>query len=152
MTSNRLIPIVLVALGLALIGAGCGSDGSKSQTHLSKAEFVRKGNAICAAGNKEINTQGKKLFGGSQKQPSKPQMKRFANDVLIPSVQKEIDQLRKLGPPAGDESKVKSILDAAQQGLDKGKQDPLSLTQNNAGPFKKANAMARQYGLKVCGS
>jgi hypothetical protein len=155
MTPNRLIPLVLVVLGLALVGAGCGGgdnkSGSTGSSSISKTEFVRKGNAICAAGNKEIEAQARKIFG-PHKKPSKSETKQFASRVLLPSVQKQVDQIRALGAPAGDEAKVKAILDAAQQGVDKGKQDPLVLMKQNAGPFKKANALARAYGLKVCGS
>jgi hypothetical protein len=156
MTPNRLIPLVLVVLALALVAAGCGSDDNKksggSSSSISKAEFLRKGNAICAAGNKEINAQGKKLFGSNQKRPSKAKMKQFASTVLIPSVQKQVDQIKALGAPKGDEAQVNAITAAAQDGIDKGKQDPLALTSDKADPFKKANKLAREYGLKACGS
>jgi hypothetical protein len=157
MTPNRWIPLLLVLLSLAIVGAGCGSNdkngGTGGSSSLSKAEFVRRGNAICAAGNKETEAQGQKLFGGQRKKPSKSQLTQFAATVLIPSVQKQVDQIRALGAPKGDEAKVKAIVDAAQQGIDKGKQNPLALTGQSGGdPFKKANALARAYGLTVCGS
>ena len=151
MTSNRLIPLVLVVLGLALVGAGCGGGDDKSSSSLSKAEFIRKGNAICAAGNKQIEAKAGQLFGTKQK-PSEGELKQFASTVLLPSVEKQVAELKKLSPPSGDEDEVKAILDAAQDGIDKGKQDPLSLTQEKGGPFDKANALARKYGLTVCGS
>ena len=153
MTPNRLISIVFIVLGLALIGAGCGGDDKGSSPSPTKAEFVRKGNAICTNGNKKIDAKGRKLFGGQQKKPSESQLKKFATDVLIPEVQKQVDQIRDLGAPKGDEKKVKAILDAAQQGIDKAKKDPIAITQDNgADPFQKANKLARDYGLTVCGS
>jgi hypothetical protein len=161
MHSNRLIPVLLIVPCLALGAAGCGSDKKDSSStngssaSISKKEFLRKGNAICAAGNKEINSQGKKLFGTQQKQkkPSKSEMRQFATVVLIPSVQKQVDQIKALGTPKGDEAKVNAILDAAQQGIDESKKNPLVLTdEGGKDPFKKANKLARDYGLKVCGS
>jgi hypothetical protein len=162
MHSNRLIPVLLIALGLALLGAGCGSSKKDSSTtsasksgsaSISKKDFLKKGNAICKAGNKQINAQGKKLFGGLKGKPSTSQMTRFTKKVLIPSVQQQVDKIRALGAPKGDEAKVKAIVDAAQQGVEKGKQDPLALAQaKGGGPLTKANKLARQYGLKVCGS
>lgn len=152
MTSNRLMPIVLVVLGLALVGAGCGGgDDNKSSSSISKAEYIRKGNAICAAGNKKIEAKAGQVFGTKQK-PSEGQLTQFASTVLLPSVEQEVAQLKKLGAPSGDEDKVKAILAAADDGIAKGKQDPLSLTQDKGGPFEKANSLARAYGLTVCGS
>lgn len=155
MSTKRLIPLVLAVLAVALVAAGCGSSKKSSSTSssskITKAEFLRKGNAICAAGNKEINAQGKKIFGKNRK-PTKAQLKQFATQVLVPSVEKQVNQIKALGAPAGDEAKVKAILDAADQGVAKGKQDPLVLVKDSGDPFKRANKLARDYGLNVCGS
>ncbi|HKP88601.1 MAG TPA: hypothetical protein VJT75_01385 [Thermoleophilaceae bacterium] len=157
MISKRLLSILLLALGLALTAASCGDDDNKSDdsgsSSISKAEFVKKGNAICAKGNKEIDAQGEKMFGDQKQKPSDADLKKFSEEVLIPSVQKQVDGLRALGAPAGDEDEVNAILDAAQQGIDEGKKDPLALTQDNGDdPFQEANKLAREYGLTVCGS
>jgi hypothetical protein len=133
----------------APVAAGCGSDEKPTP---SKAEFLRKGNAVCAAGNKQIEAEANKRFRGQQSRPSDAELRKFATEVLLPSIEKQVSQLRDLGAPKGDEAKVKAILDAAQQGVDKGKQDPLSLTRDKADPFARANSLARQYGLNVCGS
>ena len=45
---------------------------------------------------------------------------------------------------------MNAILNSAQSALDKGKKDPVLLT-NPPGPFKKANELAEFYGLKACG-
>ena len=142
--------LLLAAVALALVAAGCGGDGKKAP---SKAEFLRKGNAICAAGNREIDAGAKKMFGtGNNKRPSASQIKEFATDVALPSVERQVAQLKKLTPPKGDEDKVKEILDAADQGLAKAKQDPSSLAAESGGPFERANQLANAYGLRVCGS
>ena len=151
--TNRLVPILACLAALALVGAGCGSDKSSEKSSISKAEFVKKGNAICSQGNKEIEAKGRKVFGGTpNKKPSKAKMKEFASTVLLPSVEDQVNKIRALGAPKGDEAKVKAILDAADEGIQKGKQNPLSLAQEGPGPFQKANKLATAYGLKVCGS
>jgi hypothetical protein len=72
--------------------------------------------------------------------------------VLLPSVEDQVSKIRALGAPKGDEDQVNAILDAADEGVQKGKQDPLSLTkEGSAGPFDKANKLANAYGLKTCG-
>jgi hypothetical protein len=140
---------LVAVLALALAAVGCG--GSSDKKSLSKAEFLKKGNAICRKGNQELDAAGKKIFS-SNKKPSKAQMTAFVKGSIIPGVQREVDGIRGLGAPKGDESKVKAIVDAAQAGIDKGKQNPLSLAQQGEGPFKHADDLAKAYGLTVCGS
>ena len=67
-------------------------------------------------------------------------------------MQSQVDRIKALGAPRGDEAKVKTIVDAAQQAVTKSKQNPVVLLRNGPGPFAKANKLASAYGLKVCGS
>jgi hypothetical protein len=151
---TKTISILICVLAAGLIAAGCGSsDKSGEKSSITKAEFVKKGNAICAQGNKEIEAQGQKIFGKDpSKRPSKAKLEEFSKTVLIPNVEDQVNKIRALGAPKGDEAKVKAILDAADQGIQTGKQDPLSLTNEQADPFAEANKLARGYGLTVCGS
>ena len=149
MSTKRLIPLVLAVLAaVALVATGCGS----SKKSISKAEFLRKGNAICAQGNKEIQAEAQKRFPNQKGRPSNAQLKSFATEVVIPSVEKQVSKLKDLGAPKGDKDKVNAIWAAADEGIAKTKQDPLSVAVENGGPFAKANKLANAYGLKVCGS
>jgi hypothetical protein len=134
-------------LAVGLVVAACGS--SSDDDALTKAEFLKQGNAICAKGNKEIDAAANKTFTKGQ-QPSKAQITKFAEDTLIPSVEGQIDDLRDLTPPSADEDQVNKILDEAESAVDKTKDDPSVFAQNQD-PFKKANQLAIDYGLKECG-
>jgi hypothetical protein len=156
MPSSRLTRGMALAaiLVFGLGAAGCGSSKSKSSSTstpaLTKAEFLKKGNAICKKGNRQIGTVANKLFRKRGPKPSKARLTRFATHTLIPSVQSQINQVRALGPPARDKAKVNAIISSAQSALDKGKKDPVLLTSNGPGPFKKANRLAKSYGLTAC--
>lgn len=158
MKSHRhLVALLLALVAITAVAAGCGSSSKSKSTGggapLTKAEFLKRGNAICAQGNKDVNAEGRKMFGNKpKKRPTPAEIHKFATAVLIPSVTSQVDKIAALSPPKGDESKVKAIVDAARQGIAKGKKDPSSLAQSGPGPFAKANALARAYGLKVCGS
>jgi hypothetical protein len=139
---------------VGLVAAGCGSSSNSSSTSttaLTKAEFLKKGNAICKKGNQQIGAAAQKLFPKSKGKPSAAQLNKFATGTIIPAVQGQINQIKALGAPKGDEAKVKAIVDAAQSALDKGKKDPALLTANGPGPFKQANQLTTSYGLTVCG-
>ena len=131
---------------LAAAAIGCGGDDDEA---LTKAQFLKQGNAICKKGNKEIDKAAKKTFT-SNKRPSTAEITKFAEDTLIPSVEEQISGIRDLNPPSADEDQVDSILDEAESALDKTKADPSIFANEKNDPFKKANQDAKAYGLTEC--
>jgi len=161
MRRSRTWGLALVAiLTVGLVAAGCGSSNSSSSTStaaaLTKAEFLKKGNAICNKGNQQINKVAHQTFT-KKKYPNGPPPKsvqtKFVTGTVIPSVQSQIDGIKALGAPTGDEAQVAAIVDSAQSALDKAKADPTTLLQNNPknDPFAKANQLTKAYGLTACG-
>jgi hypothetical protein len=73
-------------------------------------------------GDKELDQAGAQAFGKGR--PSKQEIEQFASDTLVPNIQGQIDDVRALPPPQGDEEQVSAFLDSAQQALDKVEQDP----------------------------
>jgi hypothetical protein len=138
----------ILTVGLVLVA--CGSSNDNSTTALSKAAFLKQGNAICKRGNQQINAASKTAF--TSKKPSQAELNKFVNGTLIPAIQGQISGVKALAPPTGDEAKVKAIVDSAQAALDKGKKDPTLFTSNKGDPFAQANKLATAYGLTVCGS
>ena len=114
---------------------------------ISKTAFITQADQICKESNDELDAEGRKL-GNS---PSKSEVESFASDSVVPAIQQQLDQIRALGVPAGDEDQVNAILDAAQADLDKLEADP-SLLESNSDVFADANKLANDYGLKVCGN
>jgi hypothetical protein len=133
-------------LALALVGAGCGGDDAPS-----KSEYIADADAICKQGNTEIDAAAEDTFTQGQ-QPSREEIVGFAEDEVIPNIQGQIDELRDLTPPDGDEDTVNAIYDAAQDGLDRIEEDPALLAERGANPLAEANRLAQDYGMKVCGS
>jgi hypothetical protein len=141
------LPCLIAAALLAGCGGGDDSSSTSTQAALSKSEFLKQGNAICAKGNQATNKIANQTFTQNQ-QPTQAQLQQFTTQVT-PIIQGEIDGIKALGAPAGDEQQVNAILDDAQSALDKAKQDPSVFA--NGDPFKKANQEAKAYGLTACG-
>ncbi len=144
-------PLALAACAVALIAAGCGDDESETTTTpsgpaLSKSKFIAEADAICAKGSKTIDSAAANL--GSD--PTLAVVEGFVDDTVVPAVTAEIDGIRALSPPAGDEPQVEAILGAAQDALDQVSDNPTLLV--NGDPFAKANQLARENGLKECGN
>jgi hypothetical protein len=146
--ATLMLPVLTLALG------GCGSGGAESTSSLTKAEFLKKGNAICATGGEEINKayeefSRKHVAGG--KTPSKALLDKAAAEIVLPVREKEVRALRALGAPSGQEERVDVMLAAWEEGIEKGEKDPNSLRK--AGPefaFYKSYSMGIDYGLKKC--
>jgi len=163
---KRLLVAATLALAAGSIAAGCGggddttvsgasgpSGATGAQGSLTKDAFLAKGNAICKKGNQALNQAGQEFFNSlglsKGQKPSSDQIQQFATDTAIPKIQAQIDAIEALPAPSGDEDQVTAITDAAQQAVDKLKQDP-SLLEGNNDPFADANQLAKQYGLNEC--
>ena len=102
---NRLIALLAALGAVALIVAGCGSDSSTtdSTASLTKAEYLKQGNAICAAGNKEINAGFEKFFEENEfskkNQPTQADFQEGAEEVQV--LRTLLRQLLRLGPGRG---------------------------------------------------
>ena len=147
-------------LTAGLLLAACGGDDNGT-TAISKAEFVNKATAICITGNGHIGRVVEAVLkaqaaeasrkGKAHPSPTNAEIAKLGKETVIPTKQRELDQIRALGAPSGQEDKIKALLDEQQSELDKGKDDPSLLTSEKADPFKKANKLANDYGLKECG-
>jgi hypothetical protein len=147
--SKRLFVLLAGALAIALVAAGCGSSSNDNSTtaSLSKAEFLKQGNAICDAGNKEINAGFEETLPKG-KQPSKAELDEAMETVLIPSVTKQVEEIRALGAPEGEEEAVEDFLVGAEEELEKGEEEPASLATEAS--FNKTSQEAKAIGLTSC--
>jgi hypothetical protein len=135
-----------LTVAAALIVAGCGGGGDDSSTSsLSKSEWIAKADAICQQGNQEIEQAARQQFGNQK--PTAADVQQFAIQTALPNTQSQIDKIKALGAPSGDEDQVNKILGAVQADIDKAK----AAGDMENSTFADANALARQYGLKVCG-
>jgi hypothetical protein len=144
----------IAAVGaIAIAGAGCGGgddDSSSSSTPTpTKDEFVTQANQICAEGNETVDAAANDVFSG---QPTQDELDSFITDTVIPNTEDQIEQIRALGIPAGDEDQVNAILDSAQSDLDAAKADPSIMTSGSKDPFAETNKLAAAYGLTECAS
>jgi len=133
---GMLLPLVWLS------GCGGGSDGPPS-----RAEFIERGNAICSRAAAE-----QRALAPPATVESEPPANRtsYIEPVLVKSIEKELRRLKALGPPPGDKKKIEAIFKEIEKGIEDAKLDPLDPLVNATDPFRKANRLARAYGLKAC--
>ena len=145
---SRSVPRVIAVaatLAVGLMAAGCGSAGktTSTTTALSKPEFLAQGNAICEQGNQTL-TAAEKALG---KQPDEARFKAYVADTFAPAVQKQIDGIRALAAPSGDQANITNMLNVAQTELNQVKGNPAVLNEKTFVSFAK---LAHPYGLTAC--
>jgi hypothetical protein len=155
--NKPVIGLLAALVAVAVIVAGCGSssDTTESTASISKAEFLKQGNAICAAGNKEINEGFEKFAKENNlghKEPSEAQFEELTTTVFAPSVSKQINEVRALGAPEGEEAEVEEFLGNAQEALEELKEEPSRISaEGEEEPFFTVNKEAHAIGLTACG-
>jgi hypothetical protein len=136
----------------ALIAGGCGSSSSSSSNStaatvtgpLTKTAFVAKANAICVKGTIQTEKAGSSLGNN----PTEQEAAVAVPAKFVPAVQVQIDELKALSVPSGEQATVTNMLDLAQADLNKVKSDPKLAFETKT--FADFAAVAHAYGLKSC--
>ncbi|MDX6622181.1 MAG: hypothetical protein QOE75_113 [Solirubrobacterales bacterium] len=159
---TKLITISIGLSAIVVLLVGCGGDGggdptadsSLSDTEapaLSKAEFIERGDEICKRTDRRQAARYKVYRAENGEDTSKQGQEALVTEIGLPTIREEIEELRALGAPAGDEQAVEAILDAAEAAADEAEADPGSVLETSASPFDEVDAMAEAYGFKACG-
>lgn len=169
---------VFVVVGCGSSGGDSSSSGSSDATSstsdesstsstsgtssLSTAAFVKKGDAVCAEGQKEIEAKFAaylkknkiKEIGGKGESQSEAEAHQTAviETIAIPGLRKELEGLQALGTPSDDDGTAQEYVEAIEEGLDKGEEEPQALFSSTSKLFAKSDKLAKELGFKVCGN
>lgn len=131
--------------------AGAGGEEATNTSSLTKAQFLKQANKICLGGEKQMTAELEKALAGGGQAEQQQALVRATHEVVLPQVQSQIDELRALGLPSGDEQQVEAILASMQEAVETA-EGRSNGTIRDLGPvFERAGAMARQYGINGCG-
>lgn len=147
--------LIAAAMVIALAVAGCGGgDSSTASSSISKEKFVTKADAICKKGTERMQAA---IFA-ALKHPrnltkvSKTEQEKIVATAMVPSVSREVKELRALPIPEGDEEKVDAMLTALEEGIETAERDPEAVTKSSDAVFGISSRIAGEYGLEACGS
>jgi hypothetical protein len=157
----RLGSSVLAAMAIAGALSACGS----SSKTISKADFIKRADAICASGNQRIRALPQPNLNPSKVTTAQlPQLASFLGQFLM-VLQSEYDQIVALPSPSSDKSTIDQALASVKQSIGVFAQMRQRAMAGDVAGFKtlfaqengpgsannRANALAKQFGLKVCG-
>lgn len=121
--------------------AGCGASEPEP---LTKAEFIKKADAICQSTSDKLDAASAELSESS----SMKDITTFVVDKAIPEVKDQVAAMRKLTPPKADADTIDAMLDEVESVIAKLVKEPMALMQE--GIFDKADKMATDYGFVTC--
>jgi hypothetical protein len=133
---------------LAVAIAGCG--GGDEATSLTRAEYIKRANALCETKREERNDAIAAAIKGRDQRKLLPLEKREQLVLaILPSYAEVGQMLDALGPPEGDEKEVEAIVKAIEDAVRDVKADPQAALESTR-QFYKANKLTTEYGLTGC--
>ncbi len=168
MSIKGVLAIVGVLLAL-LVAAGCGSDdgnatGSSGDSSgggevtvetgsRSKAEYLEQANTTCGKSRKQLEEELRAFLEEKNTNPPKPTEEppevAFLEETYFPAFQQQVDEVSAIEVPTGDEKQVTAILQALQDMVDAGTENPQAFIAGDVS-LDKANELAKAYGLNNC--
>jgi hypothetical protein len=136
-----------------LFAVGCGGDdgssdgGSSSSDEAAptKAAYIEEADAICTASMSEIDALDSETADTAESQAA------MVEETLV-LLRDQIEQLRALTPPEGDEDETAAIFDAYEDLLVLGEENPGSADPGAVDEvLAEAAALSSEYGFEVCG-
>lgn len=178
---RRLAPLVVVAL-IALAGCGSSSVTSSSVTEttaggeesLTKADFIAKADALCEASkakqaplrqNLDELTRRARVEEQSNEGLSDGTRKELSQTLrrIVATTEASLSQVQALGLPQGETVQLETIFEKTESTIEaslaygrtlENHEDARAQTIAEKGntETRETAALAKQYGLKVCGS
>jgi hypothetical protein len=135
----------VLAVALLVGVAGCGGDDEP--TGMTKEQYIAKAEAICKKTRKTIEELEAELDPKDQQAPSR-YIQQVSTELLA-----EIDELRDLGFPEGDERRLDGAFTVYEDNLIAWQDNPSSALQGaNSKEILAAAKTLEDYGLPSCGA
>lgn len=89
-------------------GESGGSGGDVPVSNLSKIQFTKQASKICAQERKRAVARASRNSAGDSNSPDAFQ--QVLEQTLVPTLEADVNRLRELGAPSGEEAQVESLL------------------------------------------
>jgi hypothetical protein len=148
----RLIMAVGVVAAIC-IAAGCGGSGGSEEeaasAPLTKAQFIKQADAICANAveDREAAAEAwrKEQPAGSAETPN--EIEQGLKEVIAPALQQQAEDLEALAAPAEDRTEVAHMISTLASAGQMMEQEPKEAFQSSIPKFERE---AKDYGLESC--
>jgi hypothetical protein len=146
-----ILSLAVTALFALAALAGCGGGDSTASEPQPQAQFVKQAEAICTQSHKKVQGEYRAFEEAAPGRgtPAGKQLEEFAETVVVPSLETQLDQLDELGPPQGAEAKANAYFETLEGVIEEGESNPSALVGST--PWQRLGKAAKAVGLKECG-
>lgn len=135
--------------------AGVSTSSDSTASSLTKAEFIKQGDATCKKGNEAVNSEAEEFAkenGIDTSKPTTAEQEEVVSEVVGPAIRQEAEEISALSAPGRGRgrSEVDRRSGRSRRRRSRRKSE-LPRRRRNRGPFAEANKLAKEYGFKVCG-
>jgi hypothetical protein len=163
--STRAFFIVIVASLALVVASGCGGSDSSSAAEnsrvevqtgqLSKAEFVKRAEAICGKLTRQFQIEYGAFTTQHEKQfwvRRSAAISQLAREVFAPNYEKRIEEIAALGAPPSDKAEVEAFIRALEGVVQTVRKDPVKASASLRNVLAKPFQAEQRYGLQGCTS
>ena len=157
--------IIAGVVAIAVIAAGCGSssdsssggsDATTASAPMTKKQFYKEANAICAGTNQAIGEELEVVVKRVEKENGRMEtpaiQTEVATDIVLPNMKIQGEELAALGGPAGEEELLTPLAEGIAKAVKEGEEDPSSSFEESSNPFLGTAKLAQKNGLEGCGT
>jgi hypothetical protein len=167
---RRLATALFALVALVAVVAGCGGGGSSSSSTgdstsggsteadsggsaPTKAAFIKEADKVCGSAEEELTEEVTDFAKEhnipiEKSEPSEDQQTELFQEVVLPNIARQGEEIAALTPPEGDESAIEDLTSTLESEVEEAEDEGGVGATALAGATKKAKA----YGFKVCGS
>jgi hypothetical protein len=132
-----------------------GDEASAGGPAPSKAVFIKEADKVCSDADlklsEEVLDYAKEngIDVEKEEEPSDDQKTEIYEQIVIPNIAKQAEELAALTPPKGDEGTIEDLTSTLSDEAKSAGEDPSNIDEN---AFKDASEKAQDYGLTSCGA
>jgi hypothetical protein len=124
-----MIWLAAVAATVALVACGDDDDEGLPTGDVSKDAYIAEVDVVCGDADAKIDAEAGRFFGEElglkgNEQPTEEQVTEFVQDIVVPTVEAELDELRAIEAPEDDADELAEIYDTLEENLDSSPQTP----------------------------
>jgi hypothetical protein len=167
---RRLATALFALVALVAVVAGCGGGGSTSSSSggdstgggsteadsggaPTKAAFIKEADKVCGDAENELTEEVTEFAKEhnipiEKSEPNEDQQTELFQEVVLPNIARQAEELAALTPPEGDEGTIEDLTSTLESEVEEAEDEGGVSDTALAGATKKARA----YGFKICGS
>jgi hypothetical protein len=143
---NKSLLSLAALLAATMLIAACGADDSSDEPAPTKTEYIAEADQICADDQETIQA----AVADVDQDLSNPDTQDAITNDVLPVYQEQLDKLRGLTPPEGEEEATEELYNSLEEALTAIEEDPTAIGDPDT--FADANEQANEFGLEVCGA